>query len=192
MFCIKGSLSQIRLKGRGRDNRAIWRHVCPGHPPLNGTGVLILHFRADVKRLDEEGKRYSWPRPARCPRCGSPRVWGHGYVGRYFEGRLRPLWMKRYRCADCGGVHTLRPTGYFRGFFYSVRTILRSLVEKLVHGRWLRWIARQVQQYWFRGFRLQSSRTRTRASPDLGTLRGLLASGGVPVSHSLECETRSL
>lgn len=170
----------------------MWRHVSSRRPPLNNANLLILHFQADVKRLSEEGKHYSWPRPARCPVCQGRRLWGHGYVERYFEGHGRPVWMKRYRCADCGGIHTLRPAGYFRGFFYSVRTILRSLVGKLVRGRWLCRIARQVQQYWFRGFCIQGSWARTRASPDLEVLRDLLACGRVPVSHSLECETRSL
>jgi len=59
---------------------AFWLHVFPSHPPNNG--ILILHVRVDEKRLRENGKLYPWPR--RCPRCGG-RLWGHGYVPRYFE-----------------------------------------------------------------------------------------------------------
>jgi len=94
---------------------ACWPHVFLGHPPLHG-GLLILYFRADVKRLAEEGRRFPFPRPERCPGCRGRRVWVHSYVPRYFEGYVRPLWTKKYQCGDCGAVHTLRPSSFWARF----------------------------------------------------------------------------
>ena len=99
--------------------------------------LLVLHVAVDVQRLVELGKKYPWPRPERCLSCKSSRVWGHGYVQRYFEGFVRPLWIRRLRCPDCRTVYTLRPDLFYRGFRYSVRTILSSLTTKITDGFWL-------------------------------------------------------
>jgi len=169
--------------------RACWRHAVPGHPPRQGR-VLILYFRADVKSLAEKGKRYPWPRPKRCPLCRGDRVWVHSYTPRYFEGLAFPLWTIKYRCEDCETVHTLRPAAFWARFRYAISTILRSLCQRILHGRWLKTLSRQVQQYWHRGFRFQASRTRNRAGPGLDALRDLLARGHVPVTHAIQSERR--
>jgi len=167
-----------------------WTHVFPGHPP--DSGLLVLLFGADVKRLAEEGKRYPWPRPGRCPRCQGRRVWVHSYVPRYFEGYVRPIWTIKYRCQDCAAVHTLRPNGFWARFRYSAQTILRALRHGIRQGRTLKTLSRQLQQYWSRGFRFQASRIRNRAGPGLGVLAGLLRGGLVPVTHSIQSEIRRL
>ena len=163
---------------------ACWLHVFPGHPPYGG--LLVLHFRVEVKRLAEEGKLYPWPRPERCPRCRGRRVWVHGYVPRYFEGFPRPLWTVKYRCRDCLAVHTLRPSGFWPKFRYSIRTILQALRHKIVHGRWLETLSRQLQQYWYRGLRFQGCRVRNRAGPGLEVLGELLRLKLVPVTHAIQ------
>jgi len=187
MFCIKGDLLQIRWKGRGRDDQGMLATSCPRHPPQHGR-LLVLHFRVDVKRLAEEGKRYPWPRPGRCPQCQGRRVWVHGYVLRYIEGSVQPIWTIRYRCRDCGAVHTLRPAAFWARFRYSIQTILRALRHKILQGRWLKTLSRQLQQYWFHGFRFQSSRVRNRAGPGLAVLGDLLRRDLVPVTHAIQCE----
>jgi hypothetical protein len=149
--------------------------------------LLVLHVPVNVKSLVELGKRYPWPRPPRCLSCGSPRIWGHGYVRRYFEGFIHPLWVKRLRCPDCRTVYTLRPDLFYRGFLYSVTMILSSLMAKMVDGRWLSSIPRQNQQYWFKGLRLQAQRFETVPFPDMDTLQEIIARGFIPVSHSLDC-----
>lgn len=169
---------------------ACWRHVFPGHPP-NG-GLLVLHFRVDVKRLAEEGKRYPWPRPARCPRCRGRRVWIHSYVPRYFEGHVFPIWMIKYRCEDCAAVHTLRPAAFWPRFRYRLQTILRALRHRILQGQALKTLSRQLQRYWYHGLRIQASRLRNRAGPGLGDLAGLLGRGLVPATHSIQCEMRRL
>ncbi len=49
-----------------------------------------------------QGKLYPWPRPGWCPRCGSARLWGHGFVLRYFDGCGGAHPMKRWRCLTAG------------------------------------------------------------------------------------------
>lgn len=142
----------------------------------------------DVKRLVEEGKDFCWPRPAQCPRCKGRRLWGHGYVRRYFEGFIQGVWIKRYRCPDCRAVHTLRPQEYYRGFHYSGLTILFSLLNKIVEGRWLKCFSYQVQQYWYKGFCFQACRRSNRKAPDIEVIKELFSQNIIPVIHSVKCE----
>ena len=169
---------------------ACWRHVFPGHPPYGG--LLIIHFRVDVKRLAEEGRSYSWPRPGRCPRCQGRRVWVHSYVPRYFEGYVEPIWTIKYRCEDCAAVHTLRPASFWPRFRYTIRTILRALRSKILHGQEIKNLSRQLQKYWSRGFRIQASKLRNRAGPGLDVLADLLRRHLVPVTHAIQSEMRRL
>jgi hypothetical protein len=148
---------------------------------------VVLHVAVDVKRLLELGKKYPWPRPGRCLSCKSRRIWGHGYVRRYFEGFPHPLWVRRLRCPECGTVYTLRPDLFYRGFQYSFMTILFSLMMKITNHRWLSCIPRQTQQYWYRGLRLQTFRFRNVSSPDMDTVKEIITRGFIPVSHSLDC-----
>jgi len=156
--------------------------------PSTKSDSLILHFAVDVKRLVEEGKDFCWRRPEQCPACQSRRLWGHGYVRRYFECCSGGVWIKRYRCPDCRSVHTLRPEGFYKGFYYSVLTILLSLFNRILHNRWLKCLSRQVQQYWWRGLRRQASRVHNVKVPDSHTLRQLLRKDIIPVTHSFQCE----
>lgn len=120
--------------------------------------ILVLHFPVDVKVLYELGKRYPWPKPAKCPWCGSVRLCGHGYRERYFEGFVEWLWVKRFRCPDCKAVHTCRPCGFLKGLRYCAEVVCSCLLRKITEGRWVKGIARQNQQYWYRCLRLWSSR----------------------------------
>lgn len=60
--------------------------------------------------------------------------------------------MKRWRCADCGGVHTTRPAEYPPGIHYRKDLQLRSIQVKLEGLPFLPEISRQVQQHWERLF----------------------------------------
>jgi len=113
------------------------------------------------------------------------RLWGHGYVRRYFDGYVYPLWVKRFRCPDCSCVYTLRPDLFYPRFRYSLVTILASIVARLTEHRWLSCLPRQNQQYWYAGFRLQAIRFTN--VPDLAALEQVLSCGLVPASHALEC-----
>ena len=162
------------------------------HTPRILDTFLILYSELDFKRLQELEKNYPWPRPKTCPQCGATRLWGHGYVARYFDGFTEALWMKRYRCPDCRAVHTLRPCSHWRGFWAPWRLILVSLLGKLRGRRWLSRFPRQRQQYWWKGFAKQAARKRVQ-DRSRKLLRQLLDQGVILSSHSLKyCEIRPL
>ena len=128
-----------------------------GHPQTNNRSTyLIIYLSVDFKLLHREGNRYPWRRPGRCPRCGGARLWGHGYVLRFFDDDSAAVWMKRWRCPDCGGVHTMRPRQYWRGFWASWEVIVAAVLRKQEGRKWLSWINRQRQQYWWKGYQMQS------------------------------------
>jgi len=148
---------------------------------------VVLHVSIDVKQLYELGKEYPWPRPKRCYSCQSSRIWGHGYVQRYFEGYIRPFWIKRYRCPDCRTVYTLRPDLFCMRFRYPLRIILYSLITKILCLRFIPSIPRQNQQYWYKGLIFQASRTHNVPSPDMLALKDIVSCNIIPASHSFKC-----
>lgn len=111
---------------------------------------MLLYCAVDVKALFQMGKGYPWIRPTRCPKCAGVRLWGHGFSPRYFEGLKEPLWIKRYRCPDCEAVHTCRPDQYFERYRYPIGAVVMGLMNKIIHGRWVRCLSRQNQLPWYR------------------------------------------
>ena len=153
---------------------------------------MVLPVAVDVKSLGELGTKYPWPKLLRCRSCSSSRVWGHGYVLRYFEGYIEPLWVKRLRCPDCHTVYTLRPDCFYPRFRYSILIILSSLVTRIAYCRFMPCLPRQNQQYWYRGLLLQAQRLRRVRCPDMHTIKEIIASGFIPASHALDCATLRL
>ena len=160
---------------------------------LDGTTSIIVYISIDCTNLVKKKRQYPWPRLSRCPGCGGVRVWGHGYVLRYFDDHPEGLYLKRYRCADCGGVHTARPDTHYRGFWASIACILDSLLEKALHNSWCSTCSRQRQQYWWRGFVKQASRRSNRQGDSLTLLFTLMSQSIILATHSLEyCEIQSV
>jgi hypothetical protein len=141
----------------------------PWSPPKED--LLLLYSMADVKAIFERGKRYPWPRPQHCPKCKGQRLWGHGYAARYFEGFMEPLWVKRYRCPDCQGVHTYRPSQYFERYRHTVAVVIVSVLNKIMHDRWVRCISRQNQLWWYRSVWAWCSRQQAVAKLEVEHLR---------------------
>jgi len=142
---------------------------------LPESAILILHIPMDVNVLYDFGKRHSWPKPSGCPRCGGVRLWGHGFVGRYFEGFAKPLWVKRFRCPDCTAVHTGRPSGFLRGMRYPADVVRSCLAGKIMDNQWLRGVVRQNQQYWYGCLRTWASRLSNVNLPSLAQLQSFLS-----------------
>jgi len=140
--------------------------TCPKYKlPPKGRKILLLLFRIDLQKIQEHGKKYSWEKPKKCPSCNSIRLWGHGYVIRYFYGYIQGIWMKRWRCPDCGAVHTARPCEYPVGFQYPHDIINKSLLTKLEGNPFVLDIPRQNQQYWMKAFKFQSQQLANWLSP---------------------------
>lgn len=151
------------------------------HPlnPLPGVRSLILYLSVDCNEILTHGKAVHWPRPRRCPRCSGRRLWGHGFVERYFDGVPRRIPLKRWRCPDCHAVHTVRPDRYWRRFLAEREAILASLRSKEQQERWLPQYSRQRQQYWWRGFRIQRQLLGTHSAP-----ANLAELGYIAATHS--------
>ncbi|HLA47743.1 MAG: hypothetical protein A3I04_01460 [Nitrospinae bacterium RIFCSPLOWO2_02_FULL_39_110] len=103
------------------------------------------------------------------------RLWSHGFATRYFEGFSKALWVKKYRCPDCKGVHTCRPDKFFKKFIYSIETIVSYLKSKIEDSRWFKVAAYQSQQYWYRGLKFQSSRIKNIKFPVFDIIKKLLS-----------------
>jgi hypothetical protein len=58
--------------------------------------------------------------------------------------------MKRWRCPDCGAVHTTRPGQYCPGVHYPKNLQQTSLAAKLSGKPFMKAIPRQVQQHWLK------------------------------------------
>lgn len=121
--------------------------------------LLILYFSCDVKQLYDLGRQYPWKKPDHCPCCRNNRLWGHGFVLRYLEPFAKAFWIRRYRCPDCGAVHTMRPDSYLEGLRYPLTVILWSLFIRACSDRWAHGLAYQIQQAWWRALLLSASVT---------------------------------
>jgi hypothetical protein len=146
--------------GKGRERRARF-----GHPLLSRWGenptvpknkVLILFMDLCVKTLAGLGRNYPWQRPARCPRCEGARVWGHGFVTAYFdEAGSQGVFLKRYRCPECGVVIRMRPSGYWRRIQARIATVRQWVVDRLEKGRWPPGCHSARGRHWLRALKRQ-------------------------------------
>lgn len=107
-----------------------------GSQPLIQRALMIWSVEVDLKKIHELGRLFSWPRPSCCPRCNNWRIWGHGYVERYFDGFDKALPLKCYRCPECGCVITLRPESHFPRIHSSKEIVRFHISNRLQTGRW--------------------------------------------------------
>jgi hypothetical protein len=148
---------------------------------------MIFFFPVILNDLFKSGRDYQWPKPCNCSRCSSCRVWGHGYVTACFDGFNSPLFLKRYRCPDCGCIICLRPEGYLKRFQASIGTIHSSIESKVQAGKWIDGISRSRQQHWFKSLMKRIKVYLTDAWQQ-GIVAGFdyfLKSGQNPVSRSI-------
>lgn len=98
---------------------------------------MIQFVEVILKEIFHQGKDYQWKRPSECPRCNSSgKIWSHGYVSAIFTGFIMPLFLKRYRCQDCGCVITMRPSSHYSRVQSSRETIRSALQHRINTGRW--------------------------------------------------------
>jgi len=107
---------------------------------------MIVNIKVKLKELSKQGKSYCWS-SMDCPRCNR-RMWGHGYVSRYFEGFIEALWLKRFMCASCGCVVTVRPVEYWRRYQTAINSIFDILLYRVRHFKWPPVITRQRAGHW--------------------------------------------
>jgi hypothetical protein len=112
---------------------------------------MIIFVCAKLKEIFDKQRDYVWPRPERCPRCRLSKLWGHGFVWAYFDDVAGGLYLRRYRCPECGCVIRLRPRGYFPRIQASIETIRASLGQRIEQGRWPTGSSRSRQGHWLKG-----------------------------------------
>jgi hypothetical protein len=130
-----------------------WRGCAPAHPTNK---VLILFVEVCVKTLVEQGRKYRWEKPERCPKCQGVRVWGHGYVEAYLdEAGSACVYLKRYRCPECRVVIRVRPVGYWKRIQATTARVGQCLMDRLEKGRWPPGSNPARQRHWLRALRRQ-------------------------------------
>lgn len=146
---------------------------------------MIMFFPCVLKEIFKKGRNYPWPKPERCPNCANYKVWGHGFVEAFFDGYNEPLVLRRYRCPVCGCVMRLRPSGYFKRFQASIKTIRSSIVSKVTTGRWLPGVMRTRQCHWFTSLlrKIKAYLSDTWDGGILGGFDTLMERGHIPVSR---------
>ena len=148
---------------------------------------MVMFSAVKLKELFKKERNYPWQKPNCCLRCNSCRLWGHGFAPAIFDGFIRPLLLKLYRCPDCGCVIRLRPKGYFKRFQASVDTIRSSIVLKSKTNRWLPGLSRTRQCHWFRSL-CKRIRVYLTDTWSLGVVAGfdyLLQLDHIPVSRAI-------
>lgn len=153
---------------------------------------MIWHVAVELNDVAAQGRNYPWQRPEPCLRCKRFRVWGHGFVGRYFDGHEGQVLLRCFRCPGCGCVITPRPQGYLRRIRSSVSAIRRELGHRLERGRWLPPGAgspsRPRLRHWLTHLRRQALAWLgwTQEAQLLAAFDRLLEAGVVPVGRAIQ------
>ena len=116
---------------------------------------MILATFVSTDDLVKEGKNYNWKRPCKCqnPGCKSEKLWGHGYVKRYFFACSEAVYLKRWRCPHCHSVITTRPKSFWRRFQETKSRIFEALRHRLhpkIPKAWPLWTTRQRAGHWLK------------------------------------------
>ena len=177
------------LKSKGGGLKEVCCRPCKTSGPVQPTrnGKMIFFSAVKLKELFKKERNYPWQKPNSCLRCNSCRLWGHGFAPAIFDGFIRPLLLKLYRCPDCGCVIRLRPKGYFKGFQASIETIRSSIVCKATTNQWIPGVERTRQCHWFRYLcqRIKVYLTDTWCEGIVAGFDHLLQLGQIPVSRAI-------
>jgi hypothetical protein len=111
---------------------------------------MIFSVLVSIKEIIERGRNFRWPRPAVCPRCEGRRIWSHGFITAFFDGFSDQVFLRRYRCPECGCVMRVRPSGYFERVQAPIETIRSCLRFRIKNGRWPPGRSRSRQGHWLR------------------------------------------
>lgn len=148
-------------------------------------GVMILSVRAKLNEISNLGRKFNWEKPHRCPRCGSVRLWGHGFVMAYFDGFSNALWLRRFRCPDCRCIVRMKPEGYFRRFQASIGVIRSCLTRRLTTGQWCPGRSTSRQRHWLSALRSNIAAVLGTGADLMTGFNRLILRGIVPVSRGI-------
>lgn len=148
---------------------------------------MIQFVAVILKEIFNQGRKFSWKRPSKCPRCSSVKLWGHGFVPALFDGFSTPLFLKRYRCPDCSCIITMRPESHFTRFQASQATIRSALEHRITHGRWPPDLIPGRMRHWMANLhrQIKAYLPQNWKSGLMDSYDHLLAMGKVPVSRTI-------
>jgi len=109
---------------------------------------MTLPQNVKLSEIHSDGKDFKWIRPALCPRCKQPKIWGHGFVSRFFNSFTGILFIKRWRCPSCKLIITCRPEEFWRRYQESIDRIFEALEYRIKNLRWPPWTSRQKGGHW--------------------------------------------
>ena len=146
---------------------------------------MILSVSVFLNEIYCQGKNFKWQRPECCPRCGSVRVWGHGFVAAFFDGFDQCVYLRRYRCPDCGCVIRMKPQGYFNRFRARIDTIRTCICHRLTAGRWIGKMSRSRQRHWLCALKKKAVAFLGFDYSLIEAFDRLMSMGHIPVSRTL-------
>ncbi len=146
---------------------------------------MILLVRAKLKDIYTQGRDFHWIKPDQCPRCGSVRVWGHGYVAAYFDDFFESLLLRRFRCPDCACVIRMKPKGYFRRFQASIHAIRCCLSHRVSSGQWNVSVGKSRRRHWLCALKRNAAAFFGLDHDLLSAFDHLVAMGKIPVSRGI-------
>ena len=156
--------------------------------PIRQHELMIYFVDVQLKDIFEQGKDFLWIPPIACLRCRHYRVWGHGFVPRFFDGFVSCLYLKCYRCPQCRCVMTTRPETHFSRIRCRKETIRVLINFRITTGRWLpSSLSLPRMRHWLANLARQTVAHLTDAWKEgpIAAFDRLLGMSRVPVSRSI-------
>jgi hypothetical protein len=113
---------------------------------------MVIQSTVSLQDLLRDGKKFKWKRPETCPQCSKNKLWGHGFVVRYFNKFKELVWIKRYQCYECKAVIVFRPVEYWPRIQSRIEDIYQALKIRLMSRHWPPWVSRQRALHWLKGY----------------------------------------
>jgi hypothetical protein len=146
---------------------------------------MILFVCAKINDIYAQGRNFKWTKPDQCPRCGSMRLWGHGFVLAYFDQVDHGLYLRRYRCPDCHCIIRMKVKGYFARFHATIQTIRCCLEHRLSSGQWLPVLSTSRQRHWLSALKRKTTAIFGVAQDLMTAFENLIGKGIIPVSRAI-------
>ena len=146
---------------------------------------MIISVRANLNEIFEQGRKFKWVRPCNCPRCGSVRLWGHGFVLAYFDGFFQGLLLRRFRCPDCHCIIRMKPRNYLPCFHAGIAKIRIGLSRRLYSGNWLKDLSGSRQRHWMTALKRKTAAFFGCSAELIESFDRRIKMGQIPVSRAI-------
>ena len=146
---------------------------------------MIIFVCANLNEIFDQGRKFKWIKPCNCPRCGSVRLWGHGFVMAYFDEFVHGLLLRRFRCPDCKCIIRMKPKGYFPHLRASIAKIRTCLSARLFSGNWFKDLSGSRQRHWLSALKRKTVAFFGNGAELMEAFDRLIKMGQIPVSRAI-------